>query len=334
MRRLCLPLAFLALCALPPSVSAAPQQQLTVLHTNDLHGALLPFDLDARNPQLRNVGGLARRATAIAQLRAGLQHPCVVLDCGDVFTRGKWAGRYYGLPEIEALGLMGYELMCVGNNEFKGKSGPEAQQVLLRLMRCSRFPWLAANVTVGDSGVPVEGCHPFVVRRYGELRVGFLGLTAPRTNGLPQVAGWTIGDPLAAAQHWVPIARRECDVLIAVTHLGVALDGRLAASVPGIDAIVGGDSHTYLRTPLQVPNPEGRLVPIAQAGELGSMLGQLDLTFEHTDGWRLVRSAGRLHAIDARYAEDPAVRALLYDWLSRPALSGWLLGREGEDKAA
>ncbi|MHB9132001.1 MAG: bifunctional metallophosphatase/5'-nucleotidase [Armatimonadota bacterium] len=305
---------------------AAETWQLTILHTNDLHGMMQPYNYPG---QLLNVlprkdtGGLARRATLVAQLRKEAKNPVVVIDGGDLFTRGPWHTKFYGEPEIEALNLIGYDMFCVGNNEFKAKAGVESQPILLGLMRRSRFPWLAANLTVGDTGVPVEGMHPYIVRTYGTVRVGFLGLTAPRSAEYAQVKGWAISDPIAAAKKWVPLARQECDILIAVTHIGVDLDKQLAAAVPGIDAIIGGDSHTYIRKPIMIKNPAGVQVPIVQAGEQGVAVGELDLTFEHTDAWRLTAADGKLIFLDKSYPEDPAVKALLDRYLT-PAKVGLL----------
>lgn len=312
---------------------AGEQWQFTILHTNDLHGMLQPFDYigvpEQGQPARENIGGLARRATAIAQLRREITNPLAVIDCGDLFTRGPWSLKFYGVPEIEALNCMGYDMLCVGNDEFKATGGTRSQAKMLLLMRRSRFPWLAANLTVGDTGVPVEGIHPFIVRSYGTVRVGFLGLTAPRSKDYPQVKGWTVADPIATAKKWVPIARKECDILIAVTHIGVDLDVLLAGQVAGIDAIVGGDSHTYLEQPKMVKNPAGVAVPIVQDGEWGAKLGRLDLTFEHgNDGWHLVKSAGKLILIDKSYADDPAVKALLDRYLApTPAKVGELRWR-------
>ncbi len=311
--------------------------QFTILHTNDVHGALLPFDYPGNpehgQPSLDNVGGVARRATAIAQIRRQTGHALAVVDAGDLAMGGPWGLQLHGVPDVEALNLMGYDLMCVGNHEFRlSTRAEEEQREMLDLVQRSHFPWLAANLTVGNTGVPVAGIHPFVVRQYGTVRVGFLGLTTDGARNYPQlqgstisdrltaanspsVKGWTISDPLTAARTWVPRARKECDILIAVTHLGVNVDMQLATKVPGIDVIIGGHSHTFLTTPLMVTGPAGRTVPIVQAGEFGVMLGQLDLTFAKENGWTLKKANGRLIRIDQTFAEDPAVKKLLEHYI-------------------
>jgi len=315
MRRFSLFIFFLLLSQ---AAWAGQTWQLTILHTNDLHGMMLPF---AYNGDER--GGLARRAMMIKGIRAQVAHSLALIDCGDVFTRGPWHTKFYGVPEIESLNAMGYDMLCIGNNEFKATAETDSQGMLLALMRRSRFPWLAANLTVGTTGVPAEGVHPYIIRDFGGVRVGFLGLTAPRAKDYAQTKGWTIADPIEAAKQWVPIARKECDILIAVTHIGVdlnagpSLDRDLAARVPGIDAIVGGDSHTFLTKPQLIDGPNGRKVPIFQAGEQGVALGRADLTFEKTDdNWRLTAVDGKLLPIDKTVPDDPVIKLLLDRWLA------------------
>lgn len=322
----CLLMLFLAIASW-----AGETWQFTILHTNDLHGWMMPFDYQVTNLQFMknefvdfrytqaNVGGLARRATLLAALRKSIDHAQVLIDTGDVFTRGPWHKQFFGVPEIAAYNQIGYEMLCVGNNEFKATDGVDSQLIMLGLMRQSNFPWLAANLTVGDTGVPVEGIHPYIVRRYGDIRVGYLGLTAPRSKDYPQTKGWTISDPIDSAKHWVPLARKECDLLIAVTHLGVDEDKLLAAQVEGIDAIVGGDSHTFLAQPLMVKNPRDVQVPIVQDGAYGVCVGQLDLTFEKTDSWHLTQSSGKLIPVDAKVKEDAGIKQLLEQWI-KPAV--------------
>lgn len=315
MRRITLLMLFLLLSI---AAWAGQSWQLTILHTNDLHGMMLPF---AYNGEER--GGLARRATMIKEIRAKTDHQVMLIDAGDVFTRGPWHPQFFGVPEIEAMNAISYDMMCIGNNEFKATGGPDSQGMMLALMRRSRFPWLAANLTVGTTGVPVEGVHPYIIRDFGGVRVGFLGVTAPRVKDYAQAKGWTVTDPIETAKQWAPIARKECDILIAVTHIGIDLNGGpsldrdFASQVPGIDAIIGGDSHTFLAKPQVVDGPDGRKVPIFQAGEQGVVLGRADLTFEQTDaGWRLTAFDGKLIPVNKTVQDDPAIKQLLDRWLA------------------
>jgi 2',3'-cyclic-nucleotide 2'-phosphodiesterase (5'-nucleotidase family) len=313
--------AVLALACLAAFARAQDRLDLTVLHTNDLHGHLLPFaytEPERSKTERPSVGGAARRATLIRDLKRRIKNPVFVIDSGDVATRGPLTNDYEGLADIEALNATGCELACIGNNEFKLKDGVErddaagAQEALKAMIARSRFPWLCANA--GTPTAPLlPGVQPFVVRDFGGVRVGFLGLTAPRSAGYPQTKGWVVSDPIAAAKTWIPVARRQCDVLIAVTHLGVDLDKELAAATTGIDAIVGGDSHTFLYRAVEVENADhSARVPIVQSGEFGVNLGRFDLYFERrAAGWRLARYEYALLPVGPQLREAPDVAALV-----------------------
>lgn len=296
-------------------------QELVILHDNDLHGHLRPFCYvePGRGPQEHcDVGGAARRSTLIQALRARAAAPVLIIDAGDTTTRGPLATMYEGVDEIAIMNAIGYDMAAVGNNEFKLKDGADAhdsqgaQLAFQRLVRRSRFPWLSANVTDAN-GALLPGVQPFVVREVGSLKVAFLGLTTPRSGAYPQTRGLWFGDPVAAARIWVVRARAEADVVVAITHLGVADDQRLVQGTRGIDAVVGGDSHTFLYEPLEVKNLDGTTVPIVQAGVYGVRVGELHLYFagESGKGWRLDHFSDRLLAVEAALKPDPVVADLV-----------------------
>lgn len=302
----------------PPGPPAQNSLTLTILHDNDLHGHILPFaytETGIRKQEMASVGGAARRATLVRRLRGQIKNPTVLVDSGDTFTRGPFTNAYEGIADVEAMNAVGYDLAALGNNEFKAKDGievndaPGAQSALLQVVKRARFPWVCANAT-DDKGAFLEGVQPYVVRTLGGVRVGFLGLTAPRSAKYPQTKGWTISDPVAAAQKWIPEARKHCDILVAVTHIGVDLDKQLAAQTTGLDAIVGGDSHTFLYKLEEAKNPLGVTVPIVQDGEFGVRLGRFDLQFTRDDRnvWRLVRYADVLLPVDSKISEARDVK--------------------------
>jgi 5'-nucleotidase len=298
----------------------ADTQSLTILHDNDIHGHLRSFCYVevAKGPDEHcEIGGAARRATLVKRLRAEAKTPVLLVDSGDTSTRGPLITQYEGLDEIAAMNAIGYDLAAIGNNEFKLKDAADAhdaagaQAALARLIRESRFPWICANATEAD-GSPLPGVKPFIVKRIGKLRVAFLGLTTGRSAAYPQTKGLKIIDPVEAAKLWIPKARAEADVLIAVTHDGVADDQRLVHQTTGIDAVVGGDSHTYLDQTLVWKNAAGQETPIVQDGEFGVRLGRFDLAFEGdaAHGWRLVRYADALLPVNGDLKPDPRLAAL------------------------
>ncbi|MDR3710091.1 MAG: bifunctional UDP-sugar hydrolase/5'-nucleotidase [Capsulimonadaceae bacterium] len=302
-RTLFLVLACVAGClAGAPSLSvSAPVQPasltLTLLHDNDLHGHIVPFpytETGRSNTEEPSRGGAARRATLVRSLRASIHNPTMLIDSGDIFTRGPFWNAYLGIADVEAMNAVGYELAAIGNNEFKAFDGVDrenaagSQEALDQVVKRSRFPWICANVVDGKKAF-LTGVQPYVVRVFQGVRVGFIGFTTPRSSSYPQTKGLTFIDPVDAAREWVPEARKHCDVLVAVTHLGVDDDQVLAAKTSGIDAIVGGDSHTFLYKAIDTKNTDGVAVPIVQDGEFGVDLGRFDLHFSRGEGgaWHL-----------------------------------------------
>ena len=323
------------LCLFLPQKAPAQKSEpdhfaLTILHTNDLHGHIFPFayiEQAKSKEEAPSVGGAARRATLIRKLRREVKNPVLLVDSGDTFTRGPLTNAYEGIADVEAMNAVGYDLAALGNNEFKAKDAVEewdaqgAQAALLQMVKRAHFHWLCANAT-DSKGACLEGVVPYVVREINGVRVGFLGLTPPRVATYPQTVGWKISDPIAAAKEWIPKARRHCDILIALTHIGVDLDKQLAAQTTGLDAIVGGDSHTFLYKAEEVANPEGRRIPIVQDGEFGVNLGRFDLRFSrNADGpWTLTGFDYKLLPVGANIKEAPDVVAALQPYL-RPMLT-------------
>jgi len=314
--------ALLFLLAFTPA-SASETAQITLLHTSDFHGHLLPFDYKGEYAYLKgvhlNIGGLARRATLLKQLRAEIKNPLLAVDSGDLFWGGPWDKRTRGVPEVQAYNLMGYDLLCVGNHDLEPYLGDESYANLLQLIADSKFPWIGANLTRPDSS-RFDQISPYVVRQLGPLRVGFIALT-DITNApiygqvyMPEIKA---GDPIAAARHWIPIARQHCDVLIGLTHLGNFLypehdyDKKLISALPGLDAVLGGHGHGFSLPPIEIKDPAGRSVPVFYPGEYGVALSRVDLTFERQPTWRLTETKQTLLPINSDLPEDPAVAELI-----------------------
>jgi 5'-nucleotidase len=114
---------------------------------------------------------------------------------------------------------------------------------------------------------------------------------------------------MEAANRAVWEARREGPAtVVLLSHLGLALDRRVAAEVSGVDVILGGHSHTLVAPPLVVEGPD-RPVTIVQAGAHGRWLGRLDLDLA-ADG-RVALAQQQMRELTADIAEDATVAALV-----------------------
>lgn len=307
------------ICAgtLPRAASApASDVKLTILYTNDVHGHLFPFDYGDLGRHLTDVGGAARRAALIRKLKAEARNPVLVMDAGDVFQRGPLSDLK-GAPDIAVMNAVPYDVMTLGNNEFKAAPGPEALSILKERLREVTFPVVSANVF--ETKTTKRLVAPYKIFEVAGVRVAILGLLTPDDSKLAGFSGLRIDDPIVTARLMIPELRRQADYVIALTHIGIAKDLELASSVTGIDVVIGGHSHTWVFRPLLVrargaaqPGTVGGTI-VCQDGEWGATVGRLDLTLHPAGDHGYVTSAysGRLVDIDSSIGPAPDIEAIV-----------------------
>lgn len=277
------------------TTSAASQPaHFVILHINDVHGQTQP-----RNENGKSVGGYARLATLAAQVRTekGLSRVLMV-HSGDEISRGDdLTESTGGKANIAILNKLGLDILTPGNGEYY--NGPAALQGLIGL---AKFPVLTANVTDRWTGKPLSPATSIV--RVGEYRVAFLGLCFVRTQ-LPSAWGLKVEDPIAAAKRLVPDLRKQADMVIVVSHIGVDQDEKLAQEVGGIDLILGGHTHTLLPEGKRSRGPDKREVLICQSNEFLKYCGRVDV--------ELQPAAGGGVTIQAKVKEIPLNEAIKID---------------------
>lgn len=223
---------------------------LRILHTNDLHGRL---------------------DEALADKLAPLREQAhLYLDSGDVVKAGNLAVPLRPDPCWDLLARLRCSASTLGNRE----SQPLAPAFRKKIAGLAH-PVVCANLAYKD-GRPVFPAS--IVLEVGDLRVGVIGAmvpvvtekmaSAPLSNFL-----WSAPIPsVVAATHRL---RPQCDVLFALTHIGIAQDRKLAVACPQLDAIFGGHSHTVLVEPERVGG-----VWICHGGSHGRFAGRYGLDLE------------------------------------------------------
>jgi 2',3'-cyclic-nucleotide 2'-phosphodiesterase (5'-nucleotidase family) len=173
----------------------------------------------------------------------------------------------------------------------------------------AEFGVLTANVTQRENNEPLA--KTFVIESAGPVKVAFFGLTWIRPLPL-QPLPLTLSDPIVTARKLVPELRRQADVVVAVTHIGLAQDGRLAAAVEGVDLILGGHTHSVLPKGQWVAAPSGRKVLICQAGDYLRRMGVVDMMLARKDGqWQITEQTARLIALDDKIKPDESIAQII-----------------------
>jgi 5'-nucleotidase/UDP-sugar diphosphatase len=317
MRRLSIILTVLALgagwlfAATPSTGAPDAQYNITILHINDYHGHLLPFNWEGAER-----GGLARIASIVDAIRkenAERRAITLFLVAGDVLTGSRLSNYFKGEADIMGLNLIKPDAACFGNHEFDyGLAN------LHHLMDISTFPWVCANVADAGGKNLTKGSVLLDETLGGkEYKIAIFGLVTPDTPKVtsdPAVSALSFADPAAAAKKMMeqyngknaPIP----DLMIALTHIGYADDCALAKAVSGINVIVGGHSHTLL----SAPTVEGNTV-VVTAHEYGKWVGRLDMELKKGEKPKLV--AWQLLPVTKDWADDAAVKAVIDSYAAK-----------------
>jgi len=268
---------------------AAPSPiHIVIMHTNDIHGQLLPKN---------GVGGMAQ----IAMIIRGA-NPDLVLDAGDLFTGTFLSDEFKGLPTIQAMNRIGYTSGTIGNHEFD-----YGQDVLRMRLRDARFPVLSANLRT-----PISEIRKYTVVTAKGIRFGIIGLTTEDTRVTTHpknLKGVTIQDVVKAVQEVLPEVREKSDFIIVTAHLEDNEDKRVANAFPEIRLIIGGHNHNTLG-----PIWLGQTLS-AKTGSSGLNAGRVDLDFE---GKKLSRMEGRLIPV-MNVRADPEIAKIIEPYEAKVA---------------
>ncbi len=298
--------AFACLSALPmciaESCAASSELKVTILHMNDPHAHYDPYRISKDGDP---IGGFAKAKTIMDGVEASNRthgKDTLKLMAGDLLMGTLYSTAFKGDVGVRLMNDMGFDAMAVGNHEFD-----YGNENLLRIRKMMNFPLLSANIRTA------EGKHPFprVITKTlpvsGALVVIF-GLTTDQTptSTLPDnVKGLRFDDPIETAKQILK-PFDEADFIIALTHIGLEEDERLAAACPKIDVIIGGHSHTYVDPPRKV----GSTI-VCQAGAYARCVGRLDL---YVKNGRVVAHQGQLTDLTEKTAEDPKLRSVIDEY--------------------
>jgi len=254
---------------------------LTILHTNDLHSRIHPFPPDAGERAGR--GGFTRLSSIVNDIRSSVANS-LLLDCGDVLQGTPYFNLFEGELEFKLMSKMGYDAGIIGNHEFDAGIDRLAEN-----FQYLNFPIVNSNYDFSDT--PLDGLVlPSLVLEKAGIRIGIFGLGIELFGLVPEnLFGNTIyKDPIPVSQEVSSFLKNEvrCDLIICLSHLGFQYqdskvsDVVIATESEHIDLILGGHTHTFLEAAVTVPNKNGEMVLINQAGRSGKMLGRIDLVFE------------------------------------------------------
>lgn len=251
--------------------SNAQAVQVQILHTNDTHSYL---DNATHN---KNLGGAARLKALIDTYKAQATNQGMktfVVDSGDFLEGNIYYMAGDGKRSFEVHNEIGYDMGILGNHDYQ--MGSEELNKILGDMDL-KFDLLVANLNAEKKYDHIRNkVKPYKEVEVDGVKIAFLGLTTDEILYRWRLTPGAISKPVDVAQEYEKkLKNRGNDFIIALTHIGVTRDVKLAEKTKYIDLIVGGHSHTALFEPVYAENKNKVRVPIVQAGQHTEFLGRL-----------------------------------------------------------
>lgn len=302
--------------------------KVTILHTNDIHGNILPRKVKDEEGRQVETGGEAVLASVIEDERqkaAQNGENVILVDSGDIAMGTAISGVFQGKPMIEIMNREGYDAATIGNHDLDWGIAP-----LQNMIEQAKFPFVASNL-LGSDGKQLPKIRPFIIKELPGVKVGIVGIANPQTNHITskdEVKDLKFIDPIESLNQTIPVMKEQgADIIIVLSHAGLENDKKIASNVKGIDLIVGGHSHHTLQKPIQV----GKTL-IVQTGYGGRNLGKVQLEWEPDKKQTISGNATLIPIVKNRINPDREVSLIIKKYQEKvDAIMGVKLGEAAED---
>ncbi|HEY5950726.1 MAG TPA: 5'-nucleotidase C-terminal domain-containing protein [Kofleriaceae bacterium] len=210
----------------PPPAKQAGSRTITIIGTNDLHGAL------DRMPLL---SGFVANVRAAREQDGGA---VLLLDGGDLFQGTLESNLAEGADVVRAYNKLGYTAVAVGNHEFDfGPEGPAAvaksieedpRGALKQRVSEAQFPFLVANINDDKTGARIKwkNMPPSMMVEVAGTMIGIVGAATESTPYTTMPANF-VGLKMAPTAQAIAteakaLRAKGAQVIIVTAHIGSA----------------------------------------------------------------------------------------------------------------
>ena len=208
-------------CAQPKSSN---ESHIYIISTNDMHA---------------NIEAMPRLAALVKEFEA--KGETLVVDSGDRVTGNAYVDddAEPGIPMIELMNAVGYDVVTLGNHEFDKDS-----EVLYAMVDASEFEWVCSNMY----DIECNTIKPYVTLNVEGVDITFVGTVATDFKGRPMggdasYVGFSFTDDRTTSFEVCQTVAKESDFVVLLSHMGYDMDSRFAEMSPACDWVAGGHSH-------------------------------------------------------------------------------------------
>lgn len=339
----------LAAATLASAGSMAGTGSVTLIHTGDIHGHLMPRANVRSDSTGAMEGGVARMYTVIKEIQKESMENGVsrslLLNTGDTVQGSGEALFTRGQAMIDVLNLFGFDAHAPGNwdflygparfeETFKGSalSAPLANwnAMSANLYYTNQYDSTAVCGIADANGNKLKRVlPPYTIRQVGNVKVGILAFTTARAIAAisPKVtANYQFTDGKAELPCYIDDLKnqKKVDLLVMISELEMSRDIQLAETYPGVDVILNSDMHERTVKPIVVRHANAANgAPVAdtlivEEGQDGTMVGEMKLKIK--DG-KVTSWAWKPHVITSDIKENIVIKAKV-DAVRKPFLKG------------
>ena len=286
------------------ATASSDTKKVDVMFLHDTHSHLNPF-ATVEDGETQTLGGFAKIKTIINQQKA--ENPdTLLLDAGD-FSMGTLVQVVYEeeASEIRMLGELGMDVTTLGNHEFDYKAKGLANMLNTAVASGEELPSLVVcNVdwdAMEEKGLTEDqklleaafenyDVEEYIVIEKGDVKIAITGVFGKDSLDCVPNCPLVFENPVEAVKDTIEEIQEEenVDMIVCVSHSGTweeddkSEDEILAKSVPELDLIISGHTHTKLDEPIVHGDTY-----IVSAAEYGKYLGNLSMSQKSNGRWNM-----------------------------------------------
>lgn len=299
--------------------AAGSAKEVDVMFLHDTHSHLNSF-ATVEDGKSQILGGFAKIKTLI-NAQKQVNPDTLLLDAGD-FSMGTLIQVLYEeeASELRMLGELGMDVTTFGNHEFDYKASGLANMLNNAVASGDNIPpivvcnidWasmqkkgLTEDQKLLKTAFEKYGVKDYIVVEKNGVKIAITGVFGKDSLDCVPNCPIEFKDPVKATKETVKKikAKEDADMIVCVSHSGTWDDPKksedeiLAKSVPELDLIISGHTHTKLEKAIKHGNTY-----IVSAGEYGKYLGNLTMEQKGNGRWNM--ETYELIQVDETIPED------------------------------